>query len=114
MARFKVQMPSRKFYGGWGFVALLGLVITVAVFVSQGGVQNVEAGLNEGGCTVQVNAADVNVRTEPSTTAPVVTVLNQGDIRTASLTVQNGFRALDTNQWAYNAYLTPVSGSNCG
>jgi hypothetical protein len=114
VARFKVQMPSREFYRGWGFVALLGLVITVAVFIYQGGVQNVQAGLSEGGCTVTVNGTEVNVRTAPSTSAPVVAVLNQGDIRTASQTVQNGFRALGTNQWAYDAYLTPVPGSNCG
>ncbi len=114
MARYKVQMPSRKFFGGWAFVGLLGLAITIAVFISQGGVQTVEAGLNEGGCSVQVTGTEVNVRTEPSTSAPVVAVLNQGDIRTASQTVTNGFRALATNQWAYNAYLAPLPGSNCG
>jgi hypothetical protein len=107
-------MPSREFYGGWIFVGLLGLAITVAVFIYQGGVQTVQAGLNEGGCSVEVNASEVNVRTGPSTTAPVVAVLNQGDKRTATPTVTNGFRQLQTNQWAYNAYLTPLPGSNCG
>jgi hypothetical protein len=115
VARFTLNRPDPKFYRGWGFVAIMTIALTIAVFATRGGFQTVGAGLSDpSGCRVEVTADGVNVRSAPSTAAPVVETLRRGDLRPADKVVQGGFRKLAEGRWAAELYLTPVPGSNCG
>ncbi len=115
MARLTIKKPDRKFYRGWGFVALLTIALTIAVFASRGGFETVGAGLSDpSGCRVEVVGDAVNVRTEPSVNAPVVETLQRGDLRPAQKITENGFRKLDDGRWASEQFLTTVPGADCG
>ncbi len=111
--RYK-RFQDEGFFGGWGFVAICAIALTIAVFITRGGLQTVEAGLSDpSGCRVEVAVDSLNVRSAPSTTAPVVQSLTQGDLQPATNTVQDGFRELSQGRWAWAAYLTTVPGSTC-
>ncbi|MBA2310553.1 MAG: SH3 domain-containing protein [Pseudonocardiales bacterium] len=115
MARLTIKKPDAKFYRGWGFVALLTIALTIAVFASRGGFETVGSGLSDpSGCRVEVIGDTLNVRTEPSVAAPVAETLRRGDLRPAQKVTLNGFRKLADNRWASEQFLRTVPGANCG
>lgn len=94
----------------WGFVLVLGILLTVISIIDRGGLALVP---ESGKCSFTVNTAPLNVRSEPSVTAPQVAQLTQGTQLGATNIVTGGFRKLADGQWVLDQYLTPVPGSSC-
>ncbi len=103
--------PDSDFYKGWRFVGLCAIALTIAVFISRGGWDTVQAGLEDSNdCRVQVKADEVRVRAAPETNAAVVDMLRKDHVSAAQREVQNGFRKLSEGRWAWEQFLVP---SNC-
>jgi hypothetical protein len=94
----------------WSFVVVLGILLTLISIVDRGGLAVLPG---SGTCSFTVNTAPLNVRAEPSVTAPQVAQLTQGAQVGATNIVTGGFRKLADGQWALDQYLTPVPGSSC-
>ncbi|MBA2308165.1 MAG: SH3 domain-containing protein [Pseudonocardiales bacterium] len=114
MARLTLKKPDAKFYRGWGFVALLTIALTIAVFASRGGFETVGSGQSDpSGCRMEATGDGLNVRAQPNINAPVVETLRRGDLRPAEKIVENGFRKLAEGRWASEQFLSPLPGSTC-
>lgn len=94
----------------WGFVVVLGILLTLISIVDRGGLA-LRPGT--GTCSFTVNTAPLNVRAQPSVTAPQVAQLTQGTTLSATNIITGGFRKLTDGQWVLDQYLTPVPGSSC-
>jgi len=94
----------------WGFVVVMGVLLTVISIFDRGGLALLPG---SGTCSFTVNTAPLNVRSQPTVTAPQVTQLTQGAQVGATNIVTGGFRKLADGQWALDQYLTPVPGSSC-
>ena len=90
---------------------ILGLLLVVVVIVITHKGDDKTATGSTSGCQVQVNADVLNVHSGPHVTDKVVAKLHTGAIKSATPTVQGGFRELTDNQWASDQFLKPVSGS---
>lgn len=65
---------------------------------------------SSGQCQMKVNADVLNIRSSPDGNATVVGKLQNGQVTSATKTVQNGYRELNTNQWVSAQFVAPVSG----
>jgi hypothetical protein len=60
-----------------------------------------------------VSAAELRVRSGPSTDSQQVETLSEGVVVDGTRVVTNGFRELSGNRWAADQFLTPLPGTNC-
>jgi hypothetical protein len=94
------------------------LVLVVVVFVIQnknnpnsGSSNSGDSTSSSGQCQMKVVNADVlNIRATPDGNGTVVGKLNNGQVTSATKTVQNGYRQLNTDQWVSTQFVTAVSG----
>jgi uncharacterized protein YgiM (DUF1202 family) len=94
------------------------LVVVVVVFVIQSKNNPNSGSSNSGGstsgsgqCQMKVANADVlNIRSSPNANGTVVGKLQNGQVTSATKTVQNGYRQLNTDQWVSGQFVTAVSG----
>ena len=104
--------------------ARVGLVVFPAGIVSdhprddrRPGRQRHELGPHRGhstGCQLRVSAAELRVRSGPSTDADQVEVLSEGAVVDGTRVVTDGFRELEGDRWAADQFLTPMPNTNCG
>lgn len=91
------------------------LIIVTAIFIAQGGkkgtAQPGTSAPSGATCQVQVTANQLNIRSSPVASAPVVGTLNTGDVQPATATQQNGYRELAAGKWASAQFLKVVTGS---
>ena len=69
---------------------------------------------NSTGCQLRVSAAELRVRSGPSTDAQQVEVLSEGAVVDGTRVVTDGFRELEGDRWAADQFLTPMPNTNCG
>jgi hypothetical protein len=118
MANFKLAKPTldKKFFEGWLFVILAGLVLAViAIFNSGGSLGQTVGSTADGssGCRLEVTTDRLNVRASPSQDAPLVRTLSRGDVVDGTRIQNNFYRQLEDGGWAAVEFLTPLPGSNC-
>lgn len=102
-----IKKPTSDTYKGWGFVLIGGLVLAVGALLDRGS--------DEVGCRFEVTADAVNIRVEANQGADAVgDPLGRGDEVEGTATVVDGFRQLEDGRWAFDQYLTPVPGAECG
>jgi hypothetical protein len=102
---------------GWGLVFVSGIVLTILAMLDAPDVSSttaVRSADGSTGCQLRVSAAELRVRSAPSTTAEQVEVLSEGAVVDGTLTVTDGFRELEGGRWAADQYLTPLPNTNCG
>ena len=103
---------------GWGLVIISGIVLTTVAMLDAPNVVSstpaVRSADGSTGCQLRVSAAELRVRSAPSTDADQVEVLSEGAVVDGTSTVTDGFRELEGNRWAADQYLTPVANTNCG
>lgn len=115
MARKLIQInkPDAATYKGWGFVLVVGVVLAVLAMIDRGGVGDLDPADGSTGCRLEVIADDVNVRTGSSTDSELVLTLNRGEVVDGTRDVVDGFRRLDDDRWASDAFLSPLPNTNC-
>jgi hypothetical protein len=113
-----VKLRKRNFHG-WGWVLLAGIVLT-ALSLLDGSVAPTVGGTATSAsqpaavqCQLRVSAAELRVRSGPTTDSAQVETLSEGVVVDGTRTVTNGFRELAGNRWAADQFLTPVPGTNC-
>ncbi len=102
---------------GWGLVFLSGILLTALAMLDAPSVSPtpaVQSADGSTGCQLRVSAAELRVRSAPSTDADQVEVLSEGAVVDGMPTVTDGFRELEGGRWAADQYLTPMPGTNCG
>jgi hypothetical protein len=103
---------------GWGLVILSGIILTILAMLDAPDVVSstpaVHSADGSTGCQLRVSAAELRVRSGPSTDAEQVEVLSEGAVVDGTHTVTDGFRELEGGRWAADQYLTPLPGTNCG
>lgn len=90
------------------------LIVVVVVFIIQSKNNPNSGTSNSGGsgqCQMTVTNADVlNIRSTPDANGTVVGKLKNGQTTSATKTVQNGYRELNTDQWVSAQFVTVASG----
>lgn len=118
MAKWTSSLSSRWWLRGWGLVILSGILLTVLAMLDAPDVVSstpaVQSADGSTGCQLRVSAAELRVRSAPSTDADQVEVLSEGAVVDGTPTVTDGFRQLEGGRWAADQYLTPLPGGNCG
>ena len=102
---------------GWGLVFVAGIVLTILAMLDAPDVSDtpaVRSADGSTGCQLRVSAAELRVRSAPSTDADQVEVLSEGAVVDGTPTVTDGFRELEGGRWAADQYLTPVPNTDCG
>ena len=121
-----VKLRKRNFHG-WGWVLLAGNVLLfsfgapdAALSLLDGSVAPTVGGTATSAsqpaavqCQLRVSAAELRVRSGPTTDSAQVETLSEGVVVDGTRTVTNGFRELAGNRWAADQFLTPVPGTNC-
>ena len=90
---------------------LAGLTMTQESIEANYGVASTADGST--GCQLRVSAAEVRVRSNPSTDADQIGVLSEGVVVDGTPAVQDGFRELESGGWAADQYLEPLPGTDC-
>lgn len=88
------------------------LIVVVVIFVIQGK-NNPNSGSSNSGsgqCQMTVNADVLNIRASPDANGTVVGKLSKGQTTSATKTVQNGYRELNTDQWVSAQFVKAASG----
>jgi len=107
---------------GWGLVFVTGILLTILALLdgagSGGGTAtepsaDATATASASGCRLEVTAAQLKVRSGPSTSTQIVDTLTQGTVVDGTRTVTNGFRQLTDTRWAASQFLTPLPDTNC-
>ena len=118
MAKWTAPLKKPWQLRGWGLVFIAGIVLTILAMLDapaeSDGASSVSTADGSTGCQLQVSAAELRVRSAPSTDAEQVEVLSEGAVVDGTATVTDGFRELEGNRWAADQFLTPVAGTNCG
>jgi hypothetical protein len=102
---------------GWPLVFIAGIVLTILAMLDAPDVSStpaVRSADGSTGCQLRVSAAELRVRSAPSTDADQVEVLSEGAVVDGTQTVTDGFRELEGGRWAADQYLTPLPDTNCG
>jgi uncharacterized protein YgiM (DUF1202 family) len=90
------------------------LIVVVVVFIIQSKNNPNSGSSNSGGsgqCQMKVtNATVLNIRSSPAANGTIVGKLDNGQTTSATKTVQNGYRQLNTDQWVSAQFVTVVSG----
>jgi hypothetical protein len=126
----KVAMPTlggSKFFSGWLFVVVAGLLLALYAIVDRGGLAAATGTAATGsavtanavsdgstGCQLQVTTDQINVRAGPSQDTELLRILVRGDVVDGLPTVTNLYRELEDGTWATSEFLTPLPGSRCG
>jgi hypothetical protein len=122
MAKWTMKRVVKSSFRGWGAVILVGVVLTALSLLDGTGVPSItgsatstSAPIADGstGCQLRVSAAELRVRSGPSTDSPQVEILSEGAVVDGTRVVTDGFRELEGNRWAADQFLTPVAGTNC-
>lgn len=92
---------------------IAGVLVVVGFLTLSGGLEKVLSSFKSGPCQFTVSADVLNVRALPSTKAPVVDTLSDGEELSAYPAVKNGFRMLSETKWAADKFLTKVPGTIC-
>ena len=117
MAKWTSSLKKPWRVRGWGLVFLAGIVLTILAMLDApagNGTSAVHTADNSTGCQLRVSAAELRVRSGPSTDAEQVEVLSEGAVVDGTPTVTDGFRQLEGGRWAADQYLTPLPNTNCG
>jgi hypothetical protein len=116
---FFLPAKLRRNYRGWGWVIVAGIVLT-ALSLLDGPVGPTATGTATTTsqpaaveCQLRVSAAELRVRSGPSTDSQQVETLSEGVVVDGTRVVTNGFRELSGNRWAADQFLTPLPGTNC-
>ncbi|MFC4947063.1 hypothetical protein [Pseudonocardia sp. GCM10023141] len=110
----KLKKPTASTFRGWAFVLIAGTVLAVIAVIDRGGLTELRsAATGSTGCVLEVAVAELNVRSGPDQDAGVVQKLVKGDRVDGLKVISGGFRQLAGGQWAFDQYLTPVTGSTC-
>jgi len=109
----KLRIPKAASYRGWTAVLITGGALAALALVDQGGAAATDTADGSTGCRMEVQAEELNVRTEPTTDSALVEVLPRGAVVDANLVVTDGFRQLEDGNWAAEQFLAPVLGSTC-
>jgi hypothetical protein len=116
---FFLPAKLRRNYRGWGWVIVAGIVLT-ALSLLDGPVGPIATGTATTTsqpaaveCQLRVSAAELRVRSGPSTDSQQVETLSEGVVVDGTRVVTNGFRELSGNRWAADQFLTPLPGTNC-
>jgi hypothetical protein len=116
---FFLPAKLRRNYRGWGWVIVAGIVLT-ALSLLDGPVRPPATGTATTTsqpaaveCQLRVSAAELRVRSGPSTDSQQVETLSEGVVVDGTRVVTNGFRELSGNRWAADQFLTPLPGTNC-
>lgn len=110
----KLKKPSASTFKGWAFVLVAGAVLALLAVIDRGGLNELRsAATGSTGCVLEVAVAELNVRSGPNQDASVVQKLAKGDRIDGLKTVTAGFRELPGARWAFDQYMTPVTGSVC-
>ena len=102
---------------GWGLVFISGIVLTILAMLdmpADNTTSAIRTADGSTGCQLRVSAAELRVRSSPSTDADQVEVLSEGAVVDGTTTVSGGFRELEGDRWAADQFLTPMPGTNCG
>jgi hypothetical protein len=102
---------------GWGLVFISGIVLTILAMLdmpADSTTSAIRTADGSTGCQLRVSAAELRVRSSPSTDADQVEVLSEGAVVDGTTTVTGGFRELEGDRWAADQFLTPMPGTNCG
>ena len=102
---------------GWPLVFIAGIVLTILAMLDAPDVQRtgaVHTADGSTGCQLRVSAAELRVRSGPSTDADQVEVLSEGAVVDGTRLVTDGFRELEGDRWAADQFLTPMPNTNCG
>ncbi|MEJ3656113.1 hypothetical protein WEH80_24415 [Actinomycetes bacterium KLBMP 9759] len=109
-----ITMPTASTFKGWAFVLVAGLVLALLAVIDRGGLDEPRSAADGStGCQLEVAVPELNIRSAPANNAPVVDTLRTGEKIDGSRTITDGFRELENGRWAWNAYLTPLPGTNC-
>jgi hypothetical protein len=116
---FFLPAKLRRNYRGWGWVIVAGIVLT-ALSLLDGPVGPIATGTATTTsqpaaveCQLRVSAAELRVRSGPSTDSQQVETLSEGVVVDGTRVVTHGFRELSGNRWAADQFLTPLPGTNC-
>jgi hypothetical protein len=123
MAKWTMKRVVKSSFHGWGAVILVGVVLTAISVLDSGtrtptvtgSATSTSPPIADGstGCQLRVSAAELRVRSSPSTDGAQVEILSEGAVVDGTRVVTNGFRELEGNRWAADQFLTPVAGTNC-
>jgi hypothetical protein len=117
VAMVKLGTPKldKKFFEGWLFVIVAGLVLAVIAIINSGGMAQTTVAPADGssGCQLEVTTDRLNVRASPSQDGPLLRTLSRGDVVDGTRIQNNFYRQLEDGGWAATEFLTPLPGSNC-
>jgi hypothetical protein len=116
MAKWTSSLKKPWKLRGWGLVFLTGILLTILAMIdapADNSTSAVHTADNSTGCQMRVSAAELRVRSGPSTDAEQVEVLSEGAVVDATKTVTDGFRELEGDRWAADQFLTPVPNTHC-
>ncbi len=102
---------------GWPLVFITGIILTILAMLdapADNSTSAIRTADGSTGCQLRVSAAELRVRSSPSTDADQVEVLSEGAVVDGTTTVTGGFRELEGDRWAADQFLTPMPGTNCG
>jgi hypothetical protein len=108
-----ISKPDASTYKGWGFVMVVGALLAVLAIIDRGGVGELTAADGSTGCRLEVVADELNVRAEASTDSELVQILKRGDVVDGTREVVDGFRRLENDRWASDAFLSALPNTNC-
>ena len=108
---------SRGRSAGGPLVFITGIVLTILAMLdapADNSTSAIRTADGSTGCQLRVSAAELRVRSAPSTDADQVEVLSEGAVVDGTTAVTDGFRELEGDRWAADQFLTPMPGTNCG
>ena len=122
MAKVSVPKLEGKFFSGWAFVLVTGLLLALYAIIDGGGLADstsytpaapVAGSDGSTGCQLEVTTDRINVRAGPSQDTEQLRVLTRGELVDGTRVVVNLYRQLEDGTWATSEFLAPVPGSNC-
>jgi len=123
----KVSMPqlSSKWFSGWAFVLVAGLLLALYAIIDGGGLAEQGSSGTAGtgtttvttdgttGCRLEVTTDELNVRAAPAQDAELLRKLPRGELVDGTRIEANFYRQLADGGWGATEFLTPVPGTNC-
>jgi uncharacterized protein YgiM (DUF1202 family) len=112
--KMKIKRPTASTFKGWTFVVVAGLLLAAIAVIDRGGLSSL-SGAADGstGCVLSVSVPELNVRSAASQDSSVVQTLAAGEKVDGTRVLQSGFRQLKDGYWAWDQYMTPLTGTNC-
>lgn len=109
-----IARPTSATYRGWSVVFLIGTVLAVLAMIDRGGVEDLTGSEGSADCRLEVTVDELNVRAGSDVATELVQTLQRGDVVDGTRDVVDGFRRLEGDRWASDAFLEPVPDTTCG